>query len=366
MSSKPTSFLTFTSSAPPSAGSSLRNMLSTLRGGMCWVPLNTYFAAQMVASDDSGQRLVMACGYDCVYLSNEYGAYWFKAEGLPADIYFDTVFLDASGQSIVLANTLRSDDFGVTWSEYHWPICPSRVTSAGDIWYVICSDQSYMYDTWKVWIAKSTDRGLSWDQTVKILELFTYPYAVHLTTDIIGQYVYVTTSTISGDAIYVSNDYGSTWNKSYYSTHSAKTIRAVHTDASGRYTIGELCGDANNCDYGLYSDDYGVSWLHMPLDVAQDHNYVSNRNWDHVYFIYLNNVYKTTSCPSELLPPSSPSSGRTCGLAQCSNIKSASVYGTSSDSGKSQSYRILHSSLDGPTRPSSLSLSNRTYNTRHQ
>jgi hypothetical protein len=296
---------------------------------------------EQVASDDSGQRLVVADGFNGIFVSNDYGSSWVKPEGLPTDAYYWRVVSDSTGQYMIatLDNYfngydyglfdrfyLRSADFGVTWQGLVPPVCFDKLVSAGAIWYAVCSN----YQDATLAVVKSTDHGLTWSVTTL---LFNYDPNT-LLTDSSGRYVYLSSS---GAEIFVSDDFGSTWIKRYeYILPGHESVKDAICDRSGQYVRVKVCsywGDSQPvCDWVIYSNDYGTTWYLVPSETPELYTYVND-----IYAIRSGKLCRAVACPSDI-QPNSPSRAPTS-----AGMRAMQPCGVSSASQQQLSYRIVNS-----------------------
>jgi len=234
-----------------------------------WLTLSDrYFIA--ASCSPNGQRIVAVDADNQVYASSDYGQTFQNPSGLPSGVgstyYIGTA---SNGQTVYVCGNneqlYRSVDSGVTFSVV------SSMTIANIYDNIVCSSNGtyiFMASAISSQIVFSNDSGTTWNANGPTLTWYS------LTCSSNGQYVYGVGYDGSTTMVYVSTDYGNSWDSFSTFTTSPDSLSTVACDSSGQYITCAAGYDGiyRSTDYGstwnpIYPA-YGLNWINLVSDAS--------------------------------------------------------------------------------------------------
>jgi hypothetical protein len=162
----------------------------------------------------SGQNMVVGSP-TATYYSQDFGMTWTKSNFIAGNIFDMTS--DSTGQFVVVSSgeyfysqVYRSSDYGKTWVLCYHDHDVIKVASSGNGQFLYTTSSSHGG-------YKSTDGGTTWNVLPSLLPLGALQYA-GIVCDSTGQYITIATSPGS---IFLSEDYGVTFNELHAATFNA-------------------------------------------------------------------------------------------------------------------------------------------------
>lgn len=200
-----------------------------------------------ITTSADGKYMVCPNELGDLYTSSDYGATWVDQTSMNAGGYFEAS-TSSTGQYMVVSdlnnNLYLSSNYGSTWSSISSP------TNSGISSIVMTSDASYfaLVNSSNV-VYTSTDKGANWS-TVPISGASSLQ-SLSMSAD--GQYIYAADAFTQGSQIYVSSNHGTNWAPKQAS--SVNSWARVYSSSTGQYAV------ATNARNGVYlSVDYGATW----------------------------------------------------------------------------------------------------------
>lgn len=211
--------------------------------GNTWTNVFSYGQADFfVAVSLNGQYQTLISAGDAMYRSTDYGLTWNKFSDDTHDLYHSvlgfptggvTMSYDGKYQTVVSENIYYSSDYGVTWTtttdintndqrdwdDHNW----MGVDMSSDGHY-----QSAVEVTGEIYV--SVDYGMTWDKIDK--PVVTDKQWQGISVSASGQYQ---TAIVKGGTIYVSVDYGQSWEESEDTEVNNRQWQAISVSSSGIY-----------------------------------------------------------------------------------------------------------------------------------
>lgn len=311
----------------------------------CWAKLRLPNAEVLgttsVACDASGKSVATTCmtynnGFKLAQ-SDDFGASWYSTHGFPRDDCVK-VISDHSGQFLAAVCGdysngpvfVVSPDKGVHWrvvdmpkdkivqpSMHYYMYTNGSAQTIMDYKAITFGRQSstlyfaIMYhqdDNYRLKLLTSDHEGLNVKSQSVITEISTNSdyFQTYLAADITGQYVYAAfREWYSGTSIFVSSDYGVTWERTFYLHFEPDRIAVfdITTTIDGSYvealfclTNGDLSALGYNCNWLVYSYDYGRTWTMQDLATSRRYNTVNSTSGEHIYSVLSGGLFKATKC----------------------------------------------------------------------
>jgi photosystem II stability/assembly factor-like uncharacterized protein len=258
-------------------GISLTNIGST------WTTRNTSAAYtwQSVAMSSSGQYQTSLVNDGNIWTSNDYGNTWTENTTISSiqDWYFVSISASGQYQTAVVRNgdIYISSDYGTIWT----------ISSAGQKnWIAVSVSASGKYQTalgnsGECFI--SSDYGNSWNSP-SLSPPSNYGWT-GVSISASGQYQYIAGGREGTDRVYLSIDYGSTWNIAISETNISTF--GISCSANGQYVF--LAGSNG---YLFVSQDFGTNWNVTNTSAgAEDWRYVSVSASGQYQFVAATNGY---------------------------------------------------------------------------
>lgn len=165
-----------------------------------------------------------------------------------------------------------TDDYGANWKNtpnFNGNVGRPACSGDGQYVYIGTYYASGVYTNFY----KSTNAGATWGSPQSIYSGNSICASIHCSNS--GQYIMV--GSTSPRAIYISNDYGSTWVRVFDATLELYNQGAHCVSYSGKYmVVGHAFGDTKKI---LYSEDFGVNWSTLTINT-------SNASWARVTSLY--------------------------------------------------------------------------------
>lgn len=202
-----------------------------------------------VAISSDGKYMYSAAHSYGIYISDDYGQTWHKSNGTTTEEYV-AITTSADGKYVYIAGNAheiwKSSDFGETWTistvaplnNFGW----GTVKTSDDGKDVIAGTEGQPNEG----IYVSNDYGSTWNSESPATDGLYYATAVS------GNGSYMLAPDSNGD-VYISSDHGNTWTTSTAPNGLGYNGSSISTD--GKYMV--LAAVSNGI---YYSSDYGVSW----------------------------------------------------------------------------------------------------------
>lgn len=227
--------------------------------GSSWVAKTNigYSTSNGLSMSTSGQYQTASNGRT-IFISNDYGDTWTSVYNFGNTEIFVGVSLNGQYQNVISSgdSLYQSSDYGLTWTRYNdqyselynsiqmFPTCDVAMSYDG-VYQTIVAENIYISNDYgSTWITVDLNPGVDsdWDDRNWI--------SVSMSSD--GKYQ---TALEDVGEIYVSTNYGVSWNKKNQQAIRDKEWRCVSVSANGRYQT------ALAKNGGLYvSSNYGESW----------------------------------------------------------------------------------------------------------
>jgi hypothetical protein len=209
-----------------------------------------------VSLSATGQYQTAVASGDYIYVSSDFGVTWTKASGVPNKNWF-SVSLSATGQyQLAVGDDIfaTSNDHGVSWS----PLTDIQ----GKFWTCVLVSASGEYQTalaYEDYIYVSTDFGSTFQKANDQVINSEPKKWVSIAISSSCQYqTAVASGSTDGDYIYISTDFGNTWivkQTDETSNSLQKKWTSVSLSATGQYQTAVANGD-----YIYVSTDFGNTW----------------------------------------------------------------------------------------------------------
>jgi len=239
-----------------------------------------------VAISTSGQYQTASNGKN-IYVSSDYGATWTNVLSYGKADFFVAISLNGQYQTLISAGDAmyRSSDYGATWTafsddthELYYSVLgfpTGGVTMSYNGQYQTIVSENIYY---------SSDYGVTWNTTTDINTNDQRDWDDHnwMGVDMSSDGQYQSAVEVTGE-IYVSVDYGSTWDKIDEAVVTDKQWQGISVSASGQYQTAIVKGGT------IYvSTDYGQTW-----EQSEDTN-VANRQWQAIS-VSSSGIYQTAA-----------------------------------------------------------------------
>jgi hypothetical protein len=232
-------------------------------GTTTWIQNSLNIDCYSISLSSSGQyQTIGSFGY--IYTSSDYGASWTPNTNAPSnDVYWQSVSLSSSGQyqTAVIGGggIYTSSNYGQTWNN-------NNNASTTEYWSSISLSSSGQYQTAVITeggIYTSSNYGQTWNRTTP--NLIKNWFSVSVSS--CGQYQTAVIVTPSGSlvfngSIYTSCDYGKSWIQNI-SAPTNVSWYSVSLSSSGQYQTAVIySGWEGNINSGaiFISSDYGQTW----------------------------------------------------------------------------------------------------------
>jgi hypothetical protein len=215
---------------------------------------------QTIASDASGKNLVLGVSGGTIYTSTDYGATWLaRSSGLPATANWTSVASDGSGLYLeaafsgTLGNIYFSVDGGATWAAQSVNDGVNPIFTGA--WASVAINGSVQSaNPFYVAAASGGDIWTRHDNGHVLWGNYVNPkYWTSIASDETGQYLAACASGPSGDLVYTSSNYGSTWTAG--TGAPTATWSSVASDHTGTYLAAAVAGG-----HIYASTNQGGSW----------------------------------------------------------------------------------------------------------
>ena len=233
-------------------GSSLNNINTIYTSadyGITWIPVITFPQnGNTVAMSASGEYQT-AGGVASIYISNNFGNTWTTVAGTNIPGGWNSISISASGLyqtalPVTKGNINLSTDYGNTWvpvtSIVNRPWTSISISASGQYQTAVTN-----VDPVSAYIYISKNYGSTWNINNSISDT---NFWTSVSVSATGQYQ---TATTNNDRIYVSNNYGTTWSPT---TFNGAWQRVVVSSS------GQFQAVANYNGYIVISNNYGVTW----------------------------------------------------------------------------------------------------------
>lgn len=200
-----------------------------------------------------------------IYVSSDYGATW--GITIPGQ-FWGSVCVSSDGSTMIAGSLdfptkiMRSTDFGATWSEIASSI-PDNYNALG-----MSADGAFIVgaggmniNSSSPTLAVSNDYGSTWTSLIFASELNLFQ---HISVSETGQYMLAISDLLGQQALYLSNDFGVTWNQKSLGSAGNGQCWIADMSKDGRYMYVSLTG-ATPLGSILRSNDFGQTWSYGPI-----------------------------------------------------------------------------------------------------
>jgi photosystem II stability/assembly factor-like uncharacterized protein len=242
-----------------------------------------------------------------IYKSTDYGR-TFSPLPNPNIPYWFSITCDSTGQNVVagefsiysgLVNQIYySRDSGATWNESNIDItenyCYGLASSSNGQYVYASATLQYNSNICTFLAYSSIDYGANFSSILSFNITIdprsgdnSYLFKIACSSN--GEYVFAAVGT---QGVYVSADYGSTWNPTNADTNSSQIYDSISCDSTGQYVV---AADSNN-HYTYVSSDYGDTWTLQNTPGSENGSNINIfDNIDVPLIILYPNVVKMTS-----------------------------------------------------------------------
>ena len=199
-----------------------------------------------VSLSANGQYQTAVASGDCIYVSSDFGVTWTKPSGVPNQNWF-SVSLSATGQyQLAVGDDIfaTSSDYGVSWS----PLTDIK----GKIWTCVLVSTSGEYQTALAendFIYVSTDFGGTFQKANDQVINSEPKKWVSIAISSSCQYQTAVASGTTGEYIYISTDFGNTWREI---NSAPRNWRSVSLSASDQYQTAVTENGIYTCISSVY------------------------------------------------------------------------------------------------------------------